>query len=151
MADNDKADYDTSVIAVSPLNMQTTGGQLSKLAQDVADSLTTINTQLASLKVAWQGKSAADADEVAQDWLRVITELFGTEEEPSKGVLPALADGVHMSWANFSGTEDGIRKLFADFHTALSGSGSGDGEDSKDTPKEVTDTNQTAVTMTFPY
>ncbi|WP_394427743.1 WXG100 family type VII secretion target [Streptomyces sp. SGAir0957] len=150
MAENGTADYDTSVIDVSPVNMKKTGDDMTSLAQDVSDSLKVINTQLGQLKLAWQGKSAEDADVVAQDWLRVITELFGTEEDPSKGVLPALADGVHMSWSNFSTAEDGIRKLFADFHSALTGSGDGDG-DSQDPPEEVTDTNKTAVTMTFPY
>lgn len=150
MADDGTADYDTSSIKVSPTGMQTTGGDMTRLAQDVSDSLKVINTQLGQLKIAWQGKSSTDADEVSQDWMRVITELFGTEEDPSKGVLPALADGVHMSWSNYSATEDGIRKIFADFLDGLT-SQSGDDSNNQDPPEAVTDTNKTAVTMTFPY
>ncbi|MET8678635.1 hypothetical protein ABZW18_13910 [Streptomyces sp. NPDC004647] len=149
MADSGQADYDVSVIDVSPSGMKTTATQLTDLALDVSESLGNINTTLSGLRIVWQGKAASDADEVAQEWLRVITELFGTKEDPSKGVLPTLADGVGMASGNFSKAEDGVAKLFTDFRNALT-SGGGESDPPKDTPpEEVTDTNKTAVTMTF--
>ncbi|WP_406002911.1 WXG100 family type VII secretion target [Streptomyces sp. NBC_00829] len=150
MADSGQADYDVSVIDVSPRGMNTTAAQVKNLAQDVSDSLGLISTTLGGLRIAWQGKAASEADEVAREWLRVITELFGTKEDPSKGVLPTLANGVGMASGNFSKAEDGIVRLFTDFRNALT-SGGGEGDPPKDTPpEEVTDTNKTAVTMTFP-
>ncbi|MFE7184279.1 WXG100 family type VII secretion target [Streptomyces erythrochromogenes] len=150
MADSGRADYDVSVIDVSPKGMRTTATQLKALALDVSESLGLINTTLGGLRIAWQGRAASDADEVTREWLRVITELFGTEEHPDKGVLPTLADGLGMASGNFSKAEDGIAKLFTDFRNALT-SGGGEGDPPKDTPpEEVTDTNKTAVTMTFP-
>ncbi|WP_030880910.1 WXG100 family type VII secretion target [Streptomyces varsoviensis] len=88
------ADYDTSVISVSPSGLKTVGKELATLSGDVVKSLNTIHGALDGLKVSWQGKAASDADEVNEEWLRVMTELFGTKEDPHKGVLPALADGV---------------------------------------------------------
>ncbi|MEW2519464.1 WXG100 family type VII secretion target [Actinacidiphila alni] len=140
MAD-DSTNYDVSVLKISPSGMNTVAGNLHDLGQAVSDSLVTINNTLSGLRVAWQGKAASDADDLNKEWVRVMTELFGTKDDPSKGVLPTLADGVGMVSANFSAAEDGITDLFKNF-TNTSGS--------NDKPEAVTDTNKTAVTMTFP-
>lgn len=143
MADTGDANYDVSVIDVSPLGMNTTAGNLVDLGQTVSDSLLTINKVLSELRVAWQGEAASDADELNKEWLRVMTNLFGTVENPEKGVLPTLTDGVGMASANFSTAEVGITDLFKNFVNTS--------DSDKDRPDPVTDTNQTAVTMTFPY
>lgn len=145
MADSEGANYDTSVIDVSPMGMDTTSQALVKLALSVAERIGTIHTTLSGLHVAWQGQAASDADAVQAEWTRVMKELFGTEEEPALGVLPTLADGVGMASGNFTAAEDGITKIFTEFITNLTATGGG-GD-----PEEVTDTNRTAVTMTFPY
>ncbi|MEV8332038.1 hypothetical protein [Streptomyces niveus] len=146
MADSEGANYDTSVIDVSPMGMDTTSKVLVKLALSVAEHIGTIHTALNGLQVAWQGQAASDADAVQTEWTRVMKELFGTEEEPALGVLPTLADGVGMASGNFTVAEDGITKIFTEFITNLTATGGGGGD-----PAEVTDTNRTAVTMTFPY
>ncbi|MFE7114985.1 WXG100 family type VII secretion target [Streptomyces sp. NPDC057654] len=148
MGDTGKADYDTSVISVSPSGLKTVGKELAGLSKDVVTSLNKIHTTLDGLKVSWQGKAASDADEVNEEWMRVMKELFGTKEDPHKGVLPALADGVGMAAFNFSTAEDGVAEAFTKFREGLT-SKSGD-DKPKDTPPDaVTDTNKTAVTMTF--
>lgn len=149
MADSGRADYDVSVIDVSPRGMNTTATQLKNLAQDVADSLTRVKATLDGLRLTWEGRSAKEADEVAQDWVRVTTELFGTKDDPKQGVLNALADGVGMASGNFSKAEDAIAQAFSEFRQALA-PGDGKSDPPKDTPPEsVTDTNKTAITMTF--
>ncbi|MEV0276659.1 hypothetical protein AB0I22_09805 [Streptomyces sp. NPDC050610] len=149
MGDSGKADYDTSVISVSPSGLKATGKELAALSADVVKSLNTIHTALDGLKVNWQGKAASDAEEVNQEWLRVMSELFGTKEDPHKGVLPALSDGVGMAAFNFSTAEDGVAEAFTKFREGLAEKTGGD-DKPKDTPPEaVTDTNKTAVTMTF--
>ncbi|RDD83932.1 WXG100 family type VII secretion target [Streptomyces parvulus] len=147
MADSESANYDISVIDVSPMGMDTTATALFNLAKDLVDSIGTINSTLSGLRVAWQGRAASDAEEVQTEWTRVMTETFGTEEDPSLGVLPTLADGVGMASGNFSVAEVGITQLFKEFTTNLTDTGEGGGGD----PAPVTDTNRTAVTMTFPY
>ncbi|WP_326615434.1 WXG100 family type VII secretion target (plasmid) [Streptomyces scopuliridis] len=144
MADSEAANYDISVIDVSPAGMDVTAKALVALSLSVAERIGTIHTTLNGLRVAWQGQAATDAEKVQNEWTRVMTELFGTEEDPSLGVLPALADGVGMAWGNFSVAEQGVIKIFTEFITNLTATGGGD-------PEEVTDTNRTAVTMTFPY
>ncbi|MFF2852333.1 hypothetical protein ACFVT5_39375 [Streptomyces sp. NPDC058001] len=145
MADSEAANYDLSVIDVSPAGMNVTSKTLVELSLSVAERIGTILTTLNGLRVGWQGQAASDAEKVQKEWTRVMTELFGTEEDPSLGVLPALADGVGMAWGNFSVAEQGVTKIFTEFIINLTGTGSG-GD-----PEEVTDTNRTAVTMTFPY
>jgi hypothetical protein len=106
---------------------------------------------VSTLRVAWQGKAATDAEDLNHEWIRVMTELFGTKDDPKQGVLPTLADGVGMAAANFTLAEVGIKDLFTHFTDATSGSGGSDKPpNDNDHPKAVTDTNQTAVTMTFP-
>ncbi|MEU1299251.1 WXG100 family type VII secretion target [Streptomyces shenzhenensis] len=144
MADSEAANYDISVIDVSPAGLDVTSKALVELSKSVAERIGTIHTTLNGLRVAWQGQAASDAEKVQNEWARVMTELFGTEEDPSLGVLPTLADGVGMAWGNFSVAEQGVTKIFTEFLTNLTATGSGD-------PEEVTDTNRTAVTMTFPY
>ncbi|MFJ8599783.1 WXG100 family type VII secretion target [Streptomyces shenzhenensis] len=144
MADSEAANYDISVIDVSPAGLDVTSKALVELSKSVAERIGTIHTTLNGLRVAWQGQAASDAEKVQNEWARVMTELFGTEEDPSLGVLPTLADGVAMAWGNFSVAEQGVTKIFTEFLTNLTATGSGD-------PEEVTDTNRTAVTMTFPY
>ncbi|MEU5030659.1 WXG100 family type VII secretion target [Streptomyces milbemycinicus] len=144
MADSEAANYDISVIDVSPAGLNVTSKSLVELSNSVAERIGTIHTTLNGLHVAWQGQAASDAEKVQNEWTRVMTGLFGTEENPSLGVLPALADGVGMAWGNFSVAEQGVTKIFTEFITNLTATGSGD-------PGEVTDTNRTAVTMTFPY
>ncbi|MET9557235.1 hypothetical protein [Streptomyces sp. NPDC006645] len=146
MADSDSANYDTSVIDVSPMGMHTTSQALVKLALSVVERIETVQTTLSGLRLAWQGQAASDAEVVQAEWTRVMTELFGTVEDPTLGVLPTLADGVGMASGNFTAAEDGITQIFAEFITNLTGTGGGGGD-----PEEVTDTNRTAVTMTFPY
>jgi uncharacterized protein YukE len=135
-------DYDVSVITVSPSGLNTIATNLVGLGQAISDSLVTINNTLSGLRVAWQGQAASDAEDLNQNWMRVMTELFGTEDDPDKGVLPALADGVAMASGNFSVTEVGVTSLFKRF--------TGTASDDDKRPDPVTDTNQTAVTMTFP-
>lgn len=165
MADSDETNYDVSLIDVSPEGMNTLATKLVDLAQAAVDSLGRINTQLEGLRLAWAGKAASDAREVADEWVRVCTELFGTEENPEKGVLPVLADGLGMASGNFSKAEVGVAELFTKFRGEFadtieamesedSGEDSGKDDDddedpSYDTPDEVTDTNKTAITMTF--
>ncbi|MFI9809520.1 WXG100 family type VII secretion target [Streptomyces sp. NPDC052301] len=148
MADHGKADYDVCVIDVSPSGMLTTATQLVDLAQDVEDSLGRIHKILDALQIAWQGRSATDAEEVNRDWVRVATELFGTKEDPKKGVLPTLISGLGSVATNFTTAEDAIAKAFSDFRNNLA-PGSGGSETDDTPPKSVTDTNKTAITMTF--
>ncbi|MER7413358.1 MULTISPECIES: WXG100 family type VII secretion target [Streptomyces] len=147
----ESVDYDTSVINVSPSGMKASAETLHTYSESVATGLKNIKTQLDSLQIAWQGDSAKAAEEVSNEWIRVISGLFGTEDEPDKGVLNALANGVSSAASNFTNAESGVTKAFNQFRSELSGGGDGGDEDPKDTPpEEVTDTNKTAVTMTFP-
>ena len=158
MSDSGETDYDTSTINVSPLGMSATVKSLTDLSQNVADSLGVINTQLAGLRVAWEGKAASDAEVVNKQWMAVMTDLFGTEEDPSKGVLSALAGGLDRASANFSKAERGVASIFKEFHDGLQPEGGGEGGGSKsdedayptDQPDDQTDTNNTAVTLKFP-
>lgn len=157
MSDSGETDYDASTINVSPLGMNTTAKSLNGLAQSVADSLGVINTQLAGLRVAWQGKAASDAEMVNKQWMAVMNDLFGTEDDPSKGVLSALAGGLDRASANFSKAERGVTGIFKEFHDGLQPEEDGDGgsksdEDAypTDQPDDQTDTNNTAVTLKFP-
>ncbi|MCK1797056.1 WXG100 family type VII secretion target [Streptomyces sp. XM4193] len=153
MSDSE-TDYNTSTINVSPVGMSATAKSLNTLSQTVADSLSTINTELSALRVAWQGQAATDAEAVNKQWMHVMTRLFGTEDEPGKGVLSALAGGLDRAAANFSKAERGVTSIFTDFHDGLQPEEDGDGGSKEEYPTEKpdnqTDTNNTAVTLTFP-
>jgi uncharacterized protein YukE len=150
MAEPESPDYDTSVIDVSPSGMNTKSKELQHLREQVMACLNTINTSQAELKLTWQGKAAQDQQDVTDRWARVTTDLFGTDDEPGKGVLSALADGVSSASGNFTKAENGIYEIFLAFKNQLA---SDDGEDqppSDDPSPDELDKNNTFVTADYP-
>ncbi|MCX4768734.1 WXG100 family type VII secretion target [Streptomyces sp. NBC_01260] len=150
MADNGKTDYDTSLLDASPQGMASSAKRLLDLSKEVSETTQAIGDRIFGLRLRWEGKAAADAQAVVDEWNRVMRELFGFKDDPKPAVLPTLADGVGSAEHNYSIAENGITGAFGKFHDALTGGG--DGKDLKDTPPGAeTDTNKTAITMTFPY
>jgi len=150
MAANGEADYDSSSLKISPQGMASSAEKLAELSKEVSETTKAIGDRIFGLRLRWEGKAASDAQAVVDEWNRVMRELFGLKDDDTPAVLPVLAGGVSDAEHNYSLTENGIKEGFDKFHDALTGGG--DGEDPKDTPPaEETDTNKTAITMTFPH
>lgn len=113
------ADYDGLVLAAEPDGLKSKADKLTEHAKNIAGHLEDINKMLGSLELGWAGQSSQEAQEVTSEWTRVLGELFGTDDEPEKGVLNALAVSVHNTAANFAQAEQHIKEVFQKFHDDL--------------------------------
>jgi hypothetical protein len=131
MAGSVLADYNTANISISPLALNATvlainGGpptQLGGLLGDLCDNLETIATTLSNLELSWVGDSASEAQDFNDRYQEACDELFGTQADPSLGVLPRLVAGLYGALSNYSASEDYVVKMFTSFQAASSGSG----------------------------
>ncbi|MCS0603527.1 WXG100 family type VII secretion target [Streptomyces sp. LP11] len=149
MAASGEIDYDSSTFKVSPQGMDSSARKLVELSKEVSKTSQAIGDRIFGLRLRWEGKAASDAQAVVDEWNRVMRELFGFKDDDTPAVLPVLAGGVSDAEHNYSLVENGIKSGFDKFHDALTAGGGDDAP--KDTPPdEETDTNKTAITMTFP-
>ncbi|TXJ77328.1 WXG100 family type VII secretion target [Streptomyces lavendulae] len=145
-----EVDYDSSSLHVSPQGVASSAKNLVELSKEVADTTRAIGDRIFGLRLSWEGKAASEAQAVMDEWNRVMRELFGLKDENTPAVLPVLAGGVSDAEHNYSLVENGIKSGFDKFHDALTAGGSSDDHPKDKPPGEETDTNKTAITMTFP-
>ncbi|QFG21554.1 WXG100 family type VII secretion target [Actinomadura sp. WMMB 499] len=157
MADSGTTDYDSvEKVAVGPTGLQNTAKRLLALAQEIADSLGRVQTTLNGLTAdGWNGFGRQEAEDFNRRWLAVMKELFGTEADPSTGVLNAIASGVGVAGENYGKAESGLADIWSKFASSLPTAeelANGDGTDeepSDEKPKDVLDTNKTAITADY--
>ncbi|MDN3354937.1 hypothetical protein [Actinomadura sp. DC4] len=143
------ADYDgLQTLAISPWGLHDTAKTIVQLAQDIADSLGRISDTLGSLTFdSWKGETQQEVDDMADRWLDVSYNLFGSEDTPNDGVLNAVADGIGIAGDNYNKAEIGLVNIW---HKFAANVGTGDGSDEqKDKPADQMDTNKTAITADY--
>lgn len=144
MADS-SANYDqVAKFSASPDEVANHGKRILSLADEAAHSILRITDSFNSLHVAWAGKTKEEAEDFGKRWTTVMTELFGTEKNPEKGVLNAMGGGVMAVAALFSVTERAITHSFGAFRNALAAPDKNGNSDTP--PQDVTDVTSTAVT-----
>jgi WXG100 family type VII secretion target len=143
-------DYDAvKNIHVEPDTLKTIADTLTQHAQDVASSIGNITNTLTDLQLGWAGQSAQEAEDFDNRWVQVMTELFGTKNDPSKGVLNAIVDGLLTARAGFSTTEQALKGMFHNFTDALDKQAQPNSDNSTTPPPNMIDPNQTAINETF--
>ncbi|GLY92653.1 WXG100 family type VII secretion target [Actinoallomurus iriomotensis] len=152
-------DYDhLKNMAIGPWGMHDTATSLQGLAQNVADSVSRIRTTLEALTINdWVGKTQQEADDFNNQWHTVMGQMFGSEEKPENGVLPAMAGGIATAVYNYDVAEFGLVDAwntfagkFADGSTHKWRRTQPLRDDNPPAPPDVTDTNQTAITADYP-
>jgi uncharacterized protein YukE len=139
--------YDTGVskVYVEPDTLGKIGNNLKQNAQDVASTINNIANTLSDLQLGWAGQTAQEAEDFGNRWTQVMTELFGTHDDPSKGVLNAIVVGLLTAQYGYSTTEQALVTMFNQFRDQLAQGGG----DTTTPPPNITDPNQTAVSETF--
>ncbi|WP_055588237.1 WXG100 family type VII secretion target [Peterkaempfera griseoplana] len=120
------ADYDVSTIKIDPEPLGAEGKSLVQLAQEMGDAILRINNTAAGLKLGWVSPSADEAQDFANRWTKVMTDMFG-EKDGATGALPALAGGVMGTAVGFSHVEHQLWQAFNDFQLGMAGGGVGVG------------------------
>jgi hypothetical protein len=141
MPDNVDYDHLATFATISPTELFQRGNNLKPHGENVANSIDHISDIFTGLQLGWAGKTADEAQELSDRWNGVLKDLFGTKENPEKGVLNAIIDGLLTAAGVFDSAEVGIAQFFNDFHNALGHSGSGDSGQ----PESITDPAGTAI------
>lgn len=161
-------DYNAAKLYVDPDGLKTKADALLAQAENIADSLANINNILSALQLGWAGKTADEARDFGNRWEAVMKELFGSKDNPKKGVMNAIVDGLLATRGNFSKTEDALVQLFKQFGRDLdldlpSGNSAADALDQigkalknlggnktpTSPPPSINDTDLTAITETW--
>jgi uncharacterized protein YukE len=114
-------DYDSSSISVDPVDLGAKAGQIDTSTQQIADALSDIMDSLDALKLSWTGDSSKVADSFNSRWSDAMTELYGTKDDPGKGILNVLVGGLKAAVQNYSKGENQVVDMFGDFTKKLKG------------------------------
>jgi len=145
------ADYDGINLAIDPDDVASTVTTLEALCSDMSDQLVNIENTIFNLQLSWVGSTEAEAQEFVDQWNSVMTDLFGTTDNPEEGVLPVILDGLQGAAVAFSNVETQIELAFENFEVGLEMSAVSTAATPTSTPSsEPTNSNDSAVSETFP-
>jgi uncharacterized protein YukE len=133
--------YSLVKIMVSPTDLQDTVNKVQDLVDDVANQLNTINTALNNLQLSWIGQSSSLADSFSKQWQAATDSLFGTKDDPSKGVFNRLGNGLQAAELNYSAAEDWAHGAFDQLVSGMTG-----GSDTTSSPSSVTNPSDSIIT-----
>jgi uncharacterized protein YukE len=156
-----RAEYGGATIRVSPRALYHLADDVSEVVTEVADSLAAVMRTLDGLSISWIGSSASAAKDFGDRWSTAMVELFGkpkdkatgaggkagAAEDRDDGVLNAFAGGLALAAGNFDQAEEHIFKVFMQFASMGSDSGSGSRSSSS---QNLANTDLTAITEIFP-
>ncbi|MEV6537137.1 hypothetical protein AB0M86_47660 [Streptomyces sp. NPDC051639] len=118
------ATWDSATIDVDPYTLHTAYSAVLDAISAISDDLNAITDQLNQLLVSWTGDSSGAAKE-AQDfndrWTDTWTRLYGTKDNPEKGVLNRLVSGLETAAVTYSRGERGVSDSWARWQAALAG------------------------------
>ncbi|MFG2960186.1 WXG100 family type VII secretion target [Streptomyces sp. NPDC048291] len=131
-------DYNAVTLSVDPNSLTAACDQLNSAGQNISDALADIMNSLSELRLAWTGDSADVADDFNTRWTNVTEQLYGTQANPSKGVLNVLTAGVSKAAQNYASGEGAVKAMFWNFHHGITLGKSG-GSTSSGAPSDVVD------------
>jgi len=147
---SEPSNYDSTsmVIKVDPTALW--GLSQSNLPNDadvVAFAIGNIQSIWQELTLGWAGTTADEAQDFNTRWNTAISALFGSQTDPTSGVLSKIADAVGTASLNYAETESTITTMFTSFSSSLnSGSGTTQAPARSDNDGPITE-NTPAYTM----
>jgi len=142
------ANWDSSTISIDMNAMNAVASAVLASSTNINNDLSDIINSLSSLPVSWTGGSATLAEDFNTRWSSATTALYGTQSDPSTGILNIITSGLAQAAQNYSKTEGGVTYMFSQFASAGSPSGAPDAQGVTDA---VTDNvyHVTSVNETF--
>ncbi|WP_156934734.1 WXG100 family type VII secretion target [Pseudonocardia spinosispora] len=111
------ANYDTSSIKIDASQVHSNATGLEGLSKEVGSLIEQINGVTGKLKLGWVGKTSEEAAKFSDQWKKVMTDLFGTDDKNDKdeshaGVLNVIAGGAKRVADGFSQVELALKDSF---------------------------------------
>jgi hypothetical protein len=113
------ASYDNVTLSVEPGPLMMAADMIKGAADDVVAALNTINSTLNDLQLGWDGTTAAEAQDFADQWLAAMTGMFGTSKDPNSGVMNQVITALMSEVGNASSGENSIVQMFATLQAIL--------------------------------
>lgn len=85
----------------------------------IADSINRIVDVWNGLKLGWVGTTADEAQAFNDAWSAAITKLFGTQDDPTSGILSHIGNAVALASINYGEAESIVTQMFRDMSNAL--------------------------------
>ena len=117
------ANWDSSTVSVDMNVMGSVAQAVLTSATNINNYLTDIINSLSGLPLSWTGGSATLADEFNTRWSSATTALYGTQSDPSTGILNVITSGLAQAAQNYSQNESVVASLFNGFGHGGSSSG----------------------------
>ena len=144
-----EADYDAATLSVDPTTINDYYNVLNSQAQEVVSLLESVNSTLAALQLSWAGTTSDEVQQINDSWTSVMTQLFGTQDNPSAGVVNVILTGLLQVAAGYSQTEMSIYQMWLQFYMNLAGAGDASSTMPSSAPANQNDPNNTAVIEDF--
>ena len=132
-------DYNAVTLSVDPNGLAAACDQVNAAGQNISDALADIMNSLSDLRLSWTGDAADVADDFNTRWTTVTEQLYGTQAEPSKGVLNVLTAGVAKAAQNYANCEGAVKTMFLNFHSGIVQAKAHSGSGSSVPPTDVVD------------
>lgn len=127
------SDYSAVTISIEPGPLQMITDLITDCAQDIVTALNTIGTTLSNLALGWDGTSASEAQDFANQWMSAMTGLFGTPSNPKTGVINQVVVALLTAIGNNSNADESITTMFGQLTSAIPAGGGG-GDDTSPIP-----------------
>jgi hypothetical protein len=118
------ANWDMARVSVDPLSLNTAASTVNSMITTISEELNAVTDQMNRLLVSWTGDStsaAKEAEDFNNDWNALWTRLFGTQDDPEKGILNRFANGIGTAALAYSRGERGVSDTWARWQAALEG------------------------------
>lgn len=113
------ANYDAVTMFVEPGPLMFEALMIQSAAQDIGNALNTLAGALSSLQLGWDGTTAAEAQDFANQWIAAMNGLFGTDKNPQSGVMNQVVIALMTAVGDASSAENSIVQMMAAMQAAL--------------------------------
>jgi uncharacterized protein YukE len=139
------ASYDAVSIKVAPAQLRNSSVNIETWVIDIFNEIESISSALSKLHAGWDGTSAAEAQDFSNQWTAAMTQLYGSADGSSAGLLSLVASGLLAAAGNYSAADTALTTMFGSLSTQLSAASSGDDTSPIPAGAAITDGSLSAV------
>jgi uncharacterized protein YukE len=115
--------YDSRRLVLPPVDINQAFDTASSNVTDMAASITAVNNAVSG--IPWDGASQQDMEQVWDKWMNAVTNLLGTEKDPSKGSINVVLTSLAQASGNYSAAEQELKAAFTQMQDNLANPASG--------------------------
>lgn len=115
--------YDNLKLVFPAADINDAYNAVNKHVTDMVTSITAINNAISN--IPWDGVSQQDMEQVWNSWTKAITNLLGTEKDPSKGSMNIVLATLDQAAGNYSAAEQQLQTAFTQMATDITSNAPG--------------------------